>query len=96
MTCLFLEFQSRLRIGSVEENQLEFSGHSARQYLSYSGDDVMVKFVGQKLKLMLSNLYKAFDIGDRNKFLRKAKFPGQVIVAYTSTDEGNYPYDRNI
>ena len=91
MMCLSVEFQSRLRIGSVEENELEFSGHSARQYISVNNSDpVMVRFVGEKQKLKISNLYKAFDITDRDKFLRNAEFPGQVIVAYTSTDESMF------
>ena len=90
VTFLSLELQSPLHIGSIPGDRIEFSGDSARQYISYLNDARTVKFVGEKEKLKISNLYKAFAISERNSFLKKAIFAGQVIVAYNSENEGNF------
>ena len=88
-----LEFKSRLHIGTVESQRIEFSGHAARQFITYAGDDTTVKFVGEKLKLKYRNLLKAFALQNNHRILNGAGFEGQVIAAYTSTDEGRLlPY----
>ena len=65
---------------------------TCRSYVSYPEDsgDPVVKFVGEKAKLKLSNLYHAFDLPFHNEFLKRAIFPESVVFAYTSTVEGKW------
>ena len=97
--CLFYfisEFQSPLYIGSVAGQEVKFLGKANRQYIWYSDSSVKpkdyvpkVRFVGEKDKLKLKNLLAAFGLQDTFKFLKNSMFANQVVVAYTSLNEGN-------
>ena len=57
----------------------------------YSDEDryTRVRFVAERVGLKLKNIYAAFGVPDNNKFLKKARFKHQVVVGYTSLDEGS-------
>ena len=86
------EFQSPLKIGSVEAKQVKFGGNSSRQFLWYStipdDFDARVRFVGERDRLKLKNLLHAFDLPDTHKLLKNAEFENQVVAGYTSMNEG--------
>ena len=89
---LILEFQSRLHIGSVHEKQIEFPAKMSREYVGYQyGQHAinLVKFVGERSALQLKRIFDAFDVTDIPELLRNARFYSQLVVGYTSLDEGN-------
>ena len=89
--CSYSEFQSRLHIGSIEDRQIEFYGSMSRQYLWYGGSnlDARVRFVSERRGLKLKHIFNAFGIPDIHRMLRRAVFQSQVVVGYTSLNEGN-------
>ena len=89
---LISEFQSRLHIGTVHEKQIEFYAKMSRQYLWYEGApnyEDRVRFVSERNGLKLRFIFNAFGIPDINRFLRRARFNSQIVVGYTSLNEGN-------
>ena len=64
----------------------------SREYLGYGGEpnyDAWVRFVSERIGLKLKNIFHAFNVPDIHRLLRDARFKGQVIVGYTSLNEGN-------
>ena len=60
-----------------------------RQYIWYEGSRVKVRFVGEKSGLKLKNIFLAFDVSNIHRLLRDARLRNQVVVGYTSFNEGN-------
>ena len=92
---LILEFQSRLRIGIVKNKQIDFYAKMSRQYLWYvRAPDFYprVRFVSERNGLKLKHIFNAFNIPDMNRMLRNARFNRQLVVGYTSLDEGKKSY----
>ena len=57
----------------------------------YSDKDryTRVRFVAERVALKLKKIYAAFGVPDNNRLLKKARFQHQVVVGYTSLDEGS-------
>ena len=83
-----IELQSRLFIGTSKENEIEFYDRMSRQYIWYEGSQFKARFVAEKGGMKLKNIFRAFDISDVHRLLRNAILHNQVVVGYTSFDEG--------
>ena len=81
-----VEFQSRLHIGTVLEQQIEISGSTGRQYVSYNDRDpeVNAKFVGERSQLQLKKIFNAFGLPDNHQLLKQANFQNQVVIGYAT------------
>ena len=64
----------------------------SREYLWYSDKDFdpRVRFVSERNGLKLKRAFDAFDVSDAHRLLNKARFTQQVVVGYTSLNEGMY------
>eukprot|EP00794_Sanderia_malayensis_P008625 gene8625-9555_t len=81
----FLEFRSRLHLGTVSNSLITFSGSSSRQYV-YSHSE-KVQFVSEKTRLSVRAIENAFGLERSPDRIKDAVFKQQVIMAYNSADE---------
>lgn len=75
------------------QKQVQFSGQMARQYVSYEKEDPedfnpIVRFICDKKRLLLKNLYMAFAVPQTQAFLKESSFQDHVVAGYTSENEG--------